>query len=501
MFTESTHRLGMALLATVGLGSLMGCGNTPPEAAMPSESTPPGALRHSEAELYVASSTLWWPLTIPVCWENPSLYDNVQRQWVRDAVARTWEANSGVRFTGWGTCATTSSGVRINISDVGPHVKALGNGLGGRAQGMVLNFTFANWSPSCANDRKFCIDAIAVHEFGHALGYAHEQNRPDRPSTCTEPAQGSSGDWLIGPWDLSSVMNYCNPAWNGNGNLSATDIQGAKITYGVPWQSLGGGFSSGPGASSWGSNRLDIFGRGLDNRMYHKAWSSSGWSDWIGHDGVITSDPAAVSWGPNRIDVFARGTDNSMLHKAWDGTSWSAWYTQGGGFSSGPAVASWGANRLDVFGRGMDNQIYQQAWTGSGWTPWVVHAGVVTSDPAAVSWGPNRVDLFAKGSDNSILHKAWNGSSWSAWISLGGSFTSAPAAASRGVNLLDVFGRGQDNSLWMNSWNGFGWSGWQWLGGELSSAPDVASWGPGRMDVVYRGPDNAMRHSWYVNGW
>ncbi|WP_233587534.1 M12 family metallopeptidase [Corallococcus sp. CA049B] len=97
---------------------------------------------------------------------------------------------------------------------------------------MELNFTFANWSPSCQFQREFCIRAIAVHEFGHALGFAHEQNRPDRPSTCTEPAQGSYGNLMIGAWDLQSVMNYCNPDWNGNGELSATDIEGVVQLYG-----------------------------------------------------------------------------------------------------------------------------------------------------------------------------------------------------------------------------------------------------------------------------
>lgn len=31
---------------------------------------------------------------------------------------------------------------------------------------------------------------------------------------------------------------------------------------------------------------------------------------------------AAVAWGSNRLDIFGLGTDNSMYHKAWTGSAW-----------------------------------------------------------------------------------------------------------------------------------------------------------------------------------
>ncbi|NMO15639.1 hypothetical protein HPC49_20735 [Pyxidicoccus fallax] len=496
-------RRGTVLLAVLELGALLGCGvNADLSESAEPDASPAETLRGSEADLYVASARLWRPMTVAVCWENPGLLDGVQRQWVRDAVARTWEARSGVRFTGWGTCAAASSGIRINISDTGPHVKALGNGLNGMAQGMVLNFTFNNWSTSCRSQLQYCIEAIAVHEFGHAMGYAHEQNRPDTPSSCTEPPQGSSGDLIIGPWDLSSVMNYCNPQWNGNGNLSVTDQQGAQQTYGVPWDSLGGNHTSGPAVAARGANRLDVFARGTDNQLWQAYWTGgTTWNLWFPLGGNLTSDPAAVSRDSTRIDVFARGADNSIMQKTWNGLVWSGWSSLGGNFASGPAVASWSASRMDVFVRGTDNQLWQAYWTGTTWNAWFPLGGNLASDPAAVSWGLGRIDVFARGADNSIVQKYWNGTAWSGWSSLGGNFTSSPAVASRGANLLDVFARSSDNSLWMNSWNGSSWSGWQWLGGELASAPDAVSKGAGQVDLFYIAPDGSMRHSGYNNGW
>jgi hypothetical protein len=104
--------------------------------------------------------------------------------------------------------------------------------LDGAPDGMVLNFTYNNWSPSCKTMRTRCNKSIAVHEFGHALGFAHEQNRPDTPGECAELPQGQSGDTVLTPWDLSSVMNYCNPVYNNDGDLSAWDITALQAVYG-----------------------------------------------------------------------------------------------------------------------------------------------------------------------------------------------------------------------------------------------------------------------------
>jgi hypothetical protein len=99
---------------------------------------------------------------------------------------------------------------------------------------MVLNFTFENWNTSCKGKRDYCIYAIAVHEFGHAIGFAHEQNRPDTVGDCAQLKQGTSGDTMhLTPWDLHSVMNYCNPQYNNDGKLSPFDIKAVRYVYGA----------------------------------------------------------------------------------------------------------------------------------------------------------------------------------------------------------------------------------------------------------------------------
>jgi hypothetical protein len=68
---------------------------------------------------------------------------------------------------------------------------------------------------------------LAIHEFGHVLGFDHEQNHPD--STCTE----SAGDpqTAVTEYDENSIMNYC--ASPTKGTLSGLDLAGGQLVYGV----------------------------------------------------------------------------------------------------------------------------------------------------------------------------------------------------------------------------------------------------------------------------
>lgn len=189
---------------------------------------------HIKPYAAVVNATKWPSAKIPVCWENPSPDYAKEMEWTREAIRMTWEVASSLEFTGWEKCAAVNNGIRILIADMGPHVKTLGMLLNRMENGMVLNFTFKNWSQSCQSTKEHCIRAIAVHEFGHAIGLTHEQNRADAPGECRFLAQGSNPDTTLTPYDPASVMNYCNKAWNNNGFLSVMDITAVQTLYGKP---------------------------------------------------------------------------------------------------------------------------------------------------------------------------------------------------------------------------------------------------------------------------
>lgn len=333
---------------------------------------------------------------------------------------------------------------------------------------------------------------------------------------------------------LRSAISLSSTSWGYN----RLDVFGAggevptvqhKYWDGYQWnpsgkdlESLGSEITNPPVAVSWGKDRTDVFKVGLDNSVYHKYWDGSRWNpskpeDWesLGGDFAVSYALAATSWGFNRLDVYGVGLDKddnyAVWHKYWDGSSWgpshgSGWEHLGGDFISEPAALSRGPGLLDVVAVDSSLNLLHKFFDGSKWTEWEVLGENFYSTPTVVSWGKDRLDVFGLKHDSKLWHKYWNGNQWSEWEDFGGQFVAAVAATSWGPNRIDIVGLGYDSAYHYKYWDGHQWNpsadGWYSKNGTFYSAPSLVSWGENRLDIFGVDTESNLAHqTWYGNGW
>jgi len=193
---------------------------------------------------------------------------------IRQYIAH-FERTANIRFVYWGTCPSSipqpngndwfDGDIRIVIPNTDVNALGMVPGQGCPMFGGAGNYNgdndgWGSWSnfPNDLAPHRPCLYNMklgddpwnstpylnhTLHEFGHALGLAHEHQRTN--ATCPGPGTIANG-WLTG-YDIDSVMHYAFSACGVQGNyaltgLSALDSLSVRMLYpedGRPAQIVG----------------------------------------------------------------------------------------------------------------------------------------------------------------------------------------------------------------------------------------------------------------------
>jgi hypothetical protein len=318
---------------------------------------------------------------------------------------------------------------------------------------------------------------------------------------------------------LAVVVGGPLPDFEGTPYTIATPIGAVLSAMGVHfvdgWSTLPGLCGSDPVASQGAGGNLNVFARGLDNRIFH-VWQThpnDGWSS--GFEVFLETDvvgqPAVVRNRDGRLEIFARNPAREIIHKwqASPGGGWApGWRSLGGTWITDPVAVTNEDGRIEIFAVGIDNQLYHgwQTRPGGGWDAWFSLGGVWHGIPSIGSNEDGHLEVFAVGTDGQLYH-TWqrgpNAGFTSGWFPMGGSWHGTPAVTRNRWGGLEVFLRGDDRQIyhaWQTGPNaGFG-SGWQSLGGSFSDDPHPVANADGRLEVWVRSTGNAMFHRWQREG-
>lgn len=218
--------------------------------AEPSLGQPTGTVTQP---LVLGSSTTLWTKNgnhVPMCWHELLQFPSVEsakeaQAFVRKTIEEGWISHLNLRIT-WEECPTSGPKkhvrVKLRSGDASNHGTTIKVGMEALSTsdqrpipppndppGLLMGFP-ANWNQDDHTRAEF--RSLILHEFGHILGFDHEQRRTDGPVGVACYENSFPNAIKLGPADPQSIMgwSYCTEAL---GILTANDINAARSVYGV----------------------------------------------------------------------------------------------------------------------------------------------------------------------------------------------------------------------------------------------------------------------------
>lgn len=410
--------------------------------------------------------------TVPVCWRlnHPTYPFTHEMAVLQDAIERSWVASAAIRVNWQGICPASPSGTVVIKLSLQPDYGGSTHGSG--TQTIYPNGStesvWINISDFTTNDN--WLRYLGTHEFGHVLGFMHEQDRTenfapnDQDLACTQGT--STVDVSLSSYDHDSIMNYCSPRTTTTGAPSAGDVAGAAYSYGARWQSAGivGGSAQSRDLTTMVATNSDVFGVEAQNgniyRLQGSTWTQVGGPgrafatndaslyaldlngiprQWVGGTSWVAFGGAAGSLYAGRNIVVASDPYSGDLYK-YENSSWAR--------IGGPARTV-AINATDIYAVDPDGHTVR-AYAGGSWT-------VIGIDSQA---------LIARGTSLYSIN-LYNGSIWkytgsgTYWSPVGGAGAQFTISTSGGLFALStdrtsVFKYSGTGSVWNFVGNGGG---------------------------------------------
>ena len=204
----------------------------------------------SEQAIY-ANKNLYWPgagssrIDIKVCWENPnstalgttSAARAAYRDARREAIEQSYGRFARINFWGWEACQTNDPGLHVYIcTSITDPVCAAQNGASqaNNPSTGISGYPGLNGTRNGVRLQKNHGPSIIVHEFGHALGFYHEEEIPGAATGtggCGQQSYPNANPIQYGAYDRDGIMSYCSPPTTPP-YLSSNDIAAIQRAYG-----------------------------------------------------------------------------------------------------------------------------------------------------------------------------------------------------------------------------------------------------------------------------